>query len=161
MSHPPHCLFVYPKFTAQSFWNYKEACELLGKKYPTSPLGLVTVAAMVPPAWRVKLVDLNVEKLKEKEVEWAELVFIGGMIFQQPEHLRLIDYFKSRRKKVIVGGPDPTSSPHLYDKADYLVLGEEGCPIPRNAASPAICVEGSCVAVGAIQCSGSAGSTGG
>ena len=59
----PHVLFIYPNFTARSFWNFKETCELVGRKYPTSPLGLITVAAMLPPAWPVKLVDLNVAKV--------------------------------------------------------------------------------------------------
>ncbi len=120
----PHVLFIYPHFTARSFWNFKETCELVGRKYPTSPLGLITVAAMLPPAWPVKLVDLNVQKLTKAHEQWADLVFIGGMIFQQPDHLRLIRYFNSLGKKVVVGGPDPTSSPHLYDEADCLVLGE-------------------------------------
>ncbi len=127
----PHCLLIYPKFTAQSFWNYKEACELMGAKYPTAPLGLITVAAMFPPSWRAKLIDLNVEKLKARDVAWADMVFISGMIFQQPDHLRLIDYFKSLKKKVIVGGPDPTSSPHVYDRADHLVLGEAEVTFPE------------------------------
>ncbi len=120
----PKVLFIYPKFTAQSFWNFKETCELVGRKYPTSPLGLITVAAMLPPGCPVKLVDLNVEKLTPKLEQWTDLVFIGGMIFQQPDHLRLIRHFKSLGKTVVVGGPDPTSSPHIYDEADHLILGE-------------------------------------
>lgn len=124
MNPNPRVLFIYPKFTAQSFWNFKETCELVGRKYPTSPLGLITVAAMVPPAWQAKLVDLNVEKLTAKQEQWADLVFIGGMIFQQPDTLRLIRHFKALGKTVVVGGPDPTSSPHLYEEADFMVLGE-------------------------------------
>jgi radical SAM superfamily enzyme YgiQ (UPF0313 family) len=120
----PNVLFIYPKFTAQSFWNFKETCELVGRKYPTSPLGLITVAAMLPPSWQAKLIDLNVDKLTSKHEQWADLVFIGGMIFQQPDHLRLIRHFKSLGKRVVVGGPDPTSSPHIYEEADHLVLGE-------------------------------------
>jgi hypothetical protein len=124
VSRFPHCLFVYPKFTSQSFWNYRATCEVAGAKYPAAPLGLITVAALLPPGWETRLNDLNAQDLDEKDVRWADLVFIGGMISQQPDHLRLIDYFRAQGKKVIVGGPDATSSPHLYDKADYLVLGE-------------------------------------
>ena len=118
------CLFVYPHFTSQSFWNYRATCEVVGAKYPAAPLGLITVAAMLPPGWEVRLADLNAEELDSRDVEWADMVFLGGMIAQQPDHLHLIDYFRSLGKTVVVGGPDATSSPHLYDKADYLVLGE-------------------------------------
>lgn len=131
---PPRCLFVYPHFTSQSFWNYRATCEVVGAKYPAAPLGLITVAAMLPPEWEVRLADLNAEELDGRDVEWADMVFLGGMIAQQPDHLRLIDYFRSLGKVVVVGGPDATSSPHLYDKADYLVLGEAEITMPQFLA---------------------------
>ncbi len=126
-----NCLFIYPRFTSDSFWNYRETCELVGAKYPEAPLGLITVAAMLPDGWNVRLNDLNVEKLNIEDVDWAELVFIGGQIFQQSEHLRLIDYFRTRGKTVIIGGPDATSSPHLYDDANHLILGEAEVTLPE------------------------------
>lgn len=126
----PRCLFVYPHFTSQSFWNYRATCEAAGAKYPASPLGLITVAAMLPPDWEVRLNDLNAEELDPRDVEWAQMVFLGGMISQQPDHIRLIDHFKALGKTVIVGGPDATSSPHLYDKADHLILGEAEVTMP-------------------------------
>jgi radical SAM superfamily enzyme YgiQ (UPF0313 family) len=131
VSRFPHCLFVYPKFTSQSFWNYRATCEVAGAKYPAAPLGLITVAALLPPGWETRLNDLNAQDLDEKDVRWADLVFIGGMISQQPDHLRLIDYFRGLGKTVVVGGPDVTSSPHLYDKADHLVLGEAEVTLPE------------------------------
>ncbi len=130
----PRCLFVYPHFTSQSFWNYRATCEVVGAKYPAAPLGLITVAAMLPPNWEVRLTDLNAEELDGRDVQWADMVFLGGMISQQPDHLQLIDYFRSQGKTVVVGGPDATSSPHLYDKADYLVLGEAEITMPRFLA---------------------------
>jgi radical SAM superfamily enzyme YgiQ (UPF0313 family) len=130
-SYPQRCLFVYPRFTSQSFWNFRETCELVGAKYPEIPLGLITVAAMLPSAWEVRLNDLNVENLKPKDVEWADLIFIGGQIFQQKEHLRLIDHFRNLGKTVVIGGPDVTSSPHLYEGADYQILGEAEVTLPE------------------------------
>ncbi len=131
MRSPPRCLFVYPHFTSQSFWNYRATCEVVGAKYPAAPLGLITVAAMLPPEWEVRLADLNAEELDGRDVEWADMIFLGGMIAQQPDHLHLIDYFHSQGKTVVVGGPDATSSPHLYDKADYLILGEAEVTMPQ------------------------------
>jgi len=130
----PRCLFVYPRFTSQSFWNYRATCELVGAKYPAAPLGLITVAAMLPPEWEVRLTDLNAQELDNKDVEWADMIFMGGMISQQPDHLKWIDRFKALGKKVVVGGPDATSSPHLYDKADHLILGEAEVTMPEFLA---------------------------
>lgn len=126
-----HCLFIYPEFRSSSFWNYRATCELVGAKYPAAPLGLITVAAMLPDSWEVRLVDSNVETLADEDVDWADLVFTGGMIAQQVATVRLIDELKLRGKTVIVGGPDATSSPHVYRRADHLVLGEAEITIPQ------------------------------
>lgn len=125
------CLLVFPEFRAPSFWNYRSTCDLAGAKYPAAPLGLVTVAALLPESWECRLVDCNVETLQDADVEWADLVFTGGMIAQQPATLELIDHLKARGKTVVVGGPDATSSPHLYQGADHLVLGEAEITLPR------------------------------
>ncbi len=126
-----NCLFVYPPFTSQSFWNYRQTCELIGARYPAAPLGLVTIAAMLPESWHVKLVDCNIEPLEEKDILWADLIFSGGMIAQQTAHLDLIEKLKRYNKVHIVGGPDATSSPHVYDQADHLVLGEAEVTLPE------------------------------
>ena len=60
----PNVLLVYPRFAAATFWNFAAACELLGVKYPAAPLGLITVAAMFPPSWTVRLIDRNAEELQ-------------------------------------------------------------------------------------------------
>lgn len=121
---PKSILMVYPEFPRYSFWNYKEPCHLAGVKHPASPLGLITVAALLPPDWDIKLVDMNTSELRDADIDWADLVFIGGMLPQQIMILRLIDRVHARGKKVVIGGPDPTSQPDKYRKADFLVLGE-------------------------------------
>jgi hypothetical protein len=125
------CLFVYPEFTLRSFWNFKAACDLAGAKYPATPLGLITVAAMLPSDWEVRLVDCNVESLSDDDLHWADLVFTGGMLPQQLSALQIIDRAQSLGKSVVVGGPDATSSPHIYSQADYLVLGEAEVTLPQ------------------------------
>jgi radical SAM superfamily enzyme YgiQ (UPF0313 family) len=132
--NPRRCLFVSPKFSSQSFWNYRATCELTRAKYPAAPLGLITVAALLPSTWECRLVDTNAQELDPQDVEWADLVFLGGMISQQPDHLRLIERFRALGKTVISGGPDPTSSPHLYAKAHHLVLGEAEVTLPEFLA---------------------------
>jgi radical SAM superfamily enzyme YgiQ (UPF0313 family) len=119
---------IYPRFTAESFWNYSEACKLVGARYPTIPLGLITVAAMLPPAWDVRLVNRNTEELSEsdlvRELASADMVMTGGMMFQQPDTLWIIDLCRRHGTPVVVGGPDATSSPHIYASADVRVIGE-------------------------------------
>jgi len=117
-------LMVYPRFSAGSFWNYSITSELLGARYPTIPLGLITLAAMLPAHWTVRLVNRNTETLDEADLDWADLVMTGGMLFQQADSLRLIRRAHARGKPVAVGGPDATSSPHIYAAADFRVLGE-------------------------------------
>lgn len=134
MARPTRCLLVYPEFQSASFWNYREACRIKGARYPAAPLGLITVAALLPPGWELKLVDRNVEELDEALFDWADLVMLGGMIPQQPDHLDLIAKARARGKRVVSGGPDATNSRHLYDAADHLVLGEAEVTLPRFLA---------------------------
>ena len=124
MTIPCRVLMVYPKFIPDSFWNYTEACELLGAKYPAAPLGLITVAAMLPKHWDIRLVNRNTEPLTDADLDWADLVMIGGMLNQQPDFIYLIDLAHLHGKPVCVGGPDVSSSPHLYADADFQVIGE-------------------------------------
>ncbi|MCB9883692.1 MAG: B12-binding domain-containing radical SAM protein [Planctomycetes bacterium] len=128
------CLLIHPEFTSQSFWNYRATCEAAGAKYPAAPLGLITVAAMLPDTWTCRLVDCNVEPLSDDDLAWADLVLTGGMIAQQRSTLALIERARNLGKTVVVGGPDPTSSPHVYDRAHHLVLGEGEVTLPRFLA---------------------------
>jgi hypothetical protein len=123
-------LLVYPEFRSESFWNYRETCGLMDAKYPAAPLGLCTVAAMLPSDWEVKLVDRNVETWDDSVIDWADIVLTGGMMPQQRDCIDVIRMVRRRGKPVIVGGPDATSSPHLYEEATHLVLGEGELTIP-------------------------------
>lgn len=124
-------LLVYPEFRSASFWNYRETCELVDARYPAAPLGLCTVAALLPPEWDVKLVDRNVEPWDDAMLDEADVVLTGGMMPQQRDCLELIRKARAKGKTVIVGGPDATSSPHLYDDASHLVLGESEVTLPQ------------------------------
>jgi radical SAM superfamily enzyme YgiQ (UPF0313 family) len=134
-SAPTRVLLVQPRFNPGSFWNYSRTCKLVGAKYPAPPLGLITVAAMLPPAWQVRLVDRNTTGLTDADIAWADLVMTGGMLPQQADALSIIDRAQRLGRRVAVGGPDPTSSPHAYEKADFLVLGEAEGILPRFIAA--------------------------
>ncbi len=127
-------LLVYPEFQTASFWAYREVCELVDARYPAAPLGLCTVAAMLPADWEVRLVDRNVERLVPSQLKWADIVLTGGMMPQQGDCLELIRTVRAMGKTVVVGGPDATSSPHRYAEASHLVLGEGEVTLPAFLA---------------------------
>src|SRR5262249_38125247 len=110
--------------------NYRETCALMDARYPAAPLGLCTVAAMLPTGWRIRLVDRNVETLDDEAFDEADIVFTGGMMPQQLDCLEIIRAARRSGKTVGVGGPDATSRPHLYSGADHLVLGEAEVTLP-------------------------------
>ena len=128
------CLIIQPEFSAFSYWNYIDVCKMVGAKYPAAPLGLLTVAALLPQEWQFKLVDANIEQVLDKHFEWADIVCIGSMLPQQASTLSLIERAHRFNRPVVVGGPDPTSQPGLYRSADFLVLGEGEASIPLFVA---------------------------
>src|SRR5215813_4655629 len=109
-------LLIYPRFAADTFWNFAATCKLFGAKYPAAPLGLITVAALLPATWSVRLVDRNAEELTDGHLEWADLVMTGGMLPQQPDTLEIIDLCRLHKKPVAVGGPAVTSTPPIYKR---------------------------------------------
>ncbi len=117
-------LMIYPKFNPRSFWSYDGACELLGAKYPAAPLGMITLAAMLPKDWDIRLVNRNTEELDPADLNWADMVMTGGMLAQRPDCMSVIELSHSSGKTVVIGGPDVTSSPQAYETADIRVLGE-------------------------------------
>jgi Domain of unknown function (DUF4070)/Radical SAM superfamily len=124
MSHPTRVLLVCPRFSADSFWVYTPACEIVGAKYPTAPLGLITIAAMLPQTWEFRFINRNTETLEESDVAWADMVLTGGMLFQQADSLRIIELAHKHGKPTAVGGPDVTSHAYIYEASDFKILGE-------------------------------------
>ena len=120
----PNVLLIFPLFNPHSFWSFKETCEIVGAKYPAPPLGLITVAALLPADWTCRLVNCNTRALTDEDLDWADLVMTGGMLPQQSGTIDVMARCKARGLPVCIGGPDPTSSPHIYADADFRVLGE-------------------------------------
>ena len=108
-------LLVYPLFP-KTFWSYEKILELVNRKVLLPPLGLVTVAAILPQEWEFKLVDRNVRAITDEEWEWADIVIMSAMIVQKSDMLDQIQEAKRRGKKVAVGGPYPTSMPEGFGK---------------------------------------------
>lgn len=124
------CLLIHPSFDGFSFWTLRKACELAGTRAITPPLGLLTVAAILPQHWEFRLLDLNCREFDDSLWDWADLVCTGGMLPQQMGIRSIIDRGARDGKFVVVGGPDPTSQPEIYEQASALVLDEGEVTIP-------------------------------
>lgn len=124
-------LLVAPAFPL-SFWSLSETTRLMGMKTVLPPLGLITVAALLPQTWTFRLADLNVRQITEADWDWAEMVMISGMQIQRGGMLALIKQAKSRGKMVVVGGPYPTMLPDevLATGCDFVIKGEGENTIP-------------------------------
>src|SRR5512139_3832407 len=101
---PMKVLLIYPEFP-DTFWSFKHALKFVRKSASSPPLGLLTVAAMLPPAWEKRLVDLNVQKLTEKDLAWADVAFISAMTAQRDSTHQIIERCKSHSLKIVAGGP--------------------------------------------------------
>ncbi len=124
-------LLIYPLFP-KSFWSFEKTLALLGHKAMLPPLGLITVAAILPQEWEFKLVDRNVRQVTEPEWAWADLVILSAMIVQKEDFLNQVQEAKRRGKAVAVGGPYPTALPNEAKAADadYLILDEGEITLP-------------------------------
>ncbi|MHB8064361.1 MAG: B12-binding domain-containing radical SAM protein [Ruminiclostridium sp.] len=122
-------LLVYPDFP-NTFWSYKHALKFISKKASFPPLGLLTVAAMLPQEWEKKLLDMNTEALREKDLEWADLVFISAMSVQKKSVHYIIERCKKLGVETVAGGPLFTACYDDYEAVDYLVLNEAEITLP-------------------------------
>jgi len=126
-------LFIYPQYP-NTFWSFKYALKFISKKASLPPLGLLTVAAMLPDTWEKKLVDMNVETLSDADIKWADFVFISAMSIQKKSADEVIKKCNDLGVKVVAGGPHFTSGPEEYDHVDHLVLNEAEITLPEFLA---------------------------
>ncbi|HVV71772.1 MAG TPA: B12-binding domain-containing radical SAM protein, partial [Verrucomicrobiae bacterium] len=122
-------LMVYPA-VPETFWSLTHALRFFGKRTWSPPLGLLTVASMLPKEYSTRLVDLNVDPDWEKHLPWADYVFVSAMDVQRDSARKVIDRAKAAGKKVVVGGPLFTSDPGPFADVDHLVLNEAEVTLP-------------------------------
>jgi radical SAM superfamily enzyme YgiQ (UPF0313 family) len=120
---PMNALLIYPEFP-DTYWSFKHALKFLGKRAAQPPLGLMTVAALLPVGWKKRLVDTNVERLRERDLDWADVVLLSGMHIQQAALVAIVERCKARGLRTVVGGPIASSLSPEELKADSVVIGE-------------------------------------
>ena len=126
-------LLVYPRFP-ETFWSFKHALRFINKKAAHPPLGLLTVAGLLPTDWELRLVDENVTPLEDADLRWADYVFISAMAVQKEGVRELITRCRGLEKKMVAGGPLFSVSWEEYPEIDHLVLGEAELTLPRFLA---------------------------
>jgi len=122
-------LLVYPQYP-DTFWSFKHALKLIAKKAAYPPLGLLTVAAMLPDEWEKKLVDMNVTSLNDEALEWADYVFISAMVVQRNSTKEVITRSKKYNTKIVAGGPLFTTEHEEFEGVDHFVLNEAEITLP-------------------------------
>lgn len=123
-------LLIYPEFP-DTFWSFKHALKFIHKKAASPPLGLLTVGAMLPEEWPKRLVDVNVTKLTEKDLAWADIAFISAMVAQRESARQTISQCKEAGLKVVAGGPLFTSEYEQFEEVDHFVLNEAELTLPH------------------------------
>lgn len=122
-------LLIYPEFP-DTFWSFKHALKFISKKASFPPLGLLTVAAMLPSEWSKRLVDVNVKRLTDEDLKWADYVFISSMVIQRKSAQHIISRCKEAGVSVVAGGPLFTSEYEQFEDVDHFVLNEAELTLP-------------------------------
>ncbi len=126
-------LLLYPSFP-DTFWSFRHSLKFIHKKSAFPPLGLLTVGSMLPEEWEKRLVDLNVTKLTETDLAWADYAFVSAMVVQRKSARQTITRCKKAGVKVVAGGPLFTAEYELFDEVDHFVLNEAELTLPSFLA---------------------------
>ena len=126
-------LLIYPSFP-DTFWSFRHSLKFIHKKSAFPPLGLLTVGAMIPENWEKRLIDLNVTKLTDKDLAWADYAFVSAMVVQRKSARQVISRCKKAGVKVVAGGPLFTAEYELFDEVDHFVLNEAEITLPSFLA---------------------------
>ncbi len=118
-----NALLIYPRFP-DTYWSFKHALSFLGKRAAQPPLGLMTVAALLPGSWNKRLVDENVERLRDRDLGWADIALISAMHIQKEALFVILARCRALGLRTVVGGPIASSLPAAEIKADHVVIGE-------------------------------------
>ena len=123
-------LLVYPHYP-DTFWSFRHALKIISKKAAFPPLGLLTVAAMLPEGWQKKLVDMNVTLLSDDDLKWADYVFLSAMVVQRQSVKEVIGRCQELGTKIVAGGPLFSTGYDEFEGVDHFVLGEAEVTLPQ------------------------------
>ncbi len=122
-------LLIHPDFP-DTFWSFKHALRFIRKRASSPPLGLLTVAALLPPEWGKRLIDVSVTNLTDKDLQWADCAFLSAMTVQRNSAREIIARCKRAGVMIVAGGPLFTSEHDAFDEVDHFVLNEAELTLP-------------------------------
>jgi radical SAM superfamily enzyme YgiQ (UPF0313 family) len=122
-------LLISPAYP-DTYWSFRHALKFVSKKAASPPLGLLTIASMLPGSWERKLVDLNIQPLEDEHILWADMVFIGAMTVQSESASEVVRRCKELKKTMVAGGPLFTGEPQNWTHIDHLILNEAEITLP-------------------------------
>ena len=123
-------LLINPEFP-DTYWSFRHALPFEGKRSAFPPLGLMTVSAMLPQSWERRMVDMNVRKLKDSDIAWADIVFATAMLVQKDSLRATVKRCKAMGKRVVLGGPYVTTTIEDLPDADHIFMGEAETTVPQ------------------------------
>ena len=130
-------LMLYPEFP-DTFWSFKHALPFVRKKVAEPPLGLITVAALLPQDWEVRLVDLNVRHVTRDEIGAADYVMVSAMTVQRESVRQIVSHCREAGTKVIAGGPLFSSEHEFFPDVSHFIMGEAEITLPPFLADLAL-----------------------
>lgn len=122
-------LLIYPEYP-KTFWSFDCVLKFVGKKASFPPLGLMTIAAMLPSSWQKRLVDVNICKLRDKDIEWADMIFLSAMLVQKESVIEIVKRCKLFGKIIVAGGPLFWMEHEKFAEIDHFVLDEAEITLP-------------------------------
>ncbi len=122
-------LLIYPQIPP-TFWSFRYALQFIRKKASSPPLGLVTIAAMLPREWQIRIVDLNTQPLKGEDIAWADMVMISAMVVQRQSAREVVARCKAAGKRIVAGGPLFLGEWQDFPQVDHFVLNEGEITLP-------------------------------
>jgi radical SAM superfamily enzyme YgiQ (UPF0313 family) len=123
-------LLINPEFP-NTYWSFRHALPFEGKRCAFPPLGLLTVSALLPSTWERRLIDLNVQPLMTRDIDWADIVFVTAMLVQRDSFKQVLQRCKALGKRVVVGGPYVSTSSENLPHADHVFVGEAESTLPQ------------------------------
>jgi radical SAM superfamily enzyme YgiQ (UPF0313 family) len=123
-------LLINPEFP-DTYWSFRHALPFEGKRCAFPPLGLLTVSALLPASWERRLIDLNIEKLRSSDIEWADMVMATAMLVQKDSLREVVRRCKAKGKRVVLGGPYVSTTVEELPEADHIFIGESETTVPQ------------------------------
>ena len=124
--------YSFTRIWPETYWSFRHALKFQGKRAAYPPLGLLTVASMLPDHWHRRLVDSSVRRLTDADLKWANIAMLSGMLVHKAELIEILERCRRAGLRTVIGGPVTSSVEELPNYADHVVVGEAEGLMPQH-----------------------------